>query len=127
MAKGLTIPNKQGMVKDDNPLPVKLMDVSGNPVGEATVMEISNITATTADTEFSLALPDNTKQFSIKIRGRSGKLRLSVVSGQAGESGVHTEIPQGGWLSPGNLNLTDVILYFETSADNKIVEIITYS
>jgi len=43
MPVSITIPNKQGVVKDSNPLPVKLIDANGNEVG---VDESSNALTT---------------------------------------------------------------------------------
>lgn len=97
-----------------------LVEVSGTPT-------IYNVIVASADTEVSKTLSSNTKQFFIKLRGQTSKLRVAFVTGGADAStGTFITIPANGFLSPAGLNLTNTTLFFETSSGSQVLEILEW-
>ncbi len=80
---------------------------------------IENISATTASTEYSFSLPDNTKRFTIRLRETDSPLKVKFQSG-----GDHVLLPRGTSYGEENLVTDNVTLYFETELDNRTVELI---
>jgi hypothetical protein len=79
-----------------------------------------NVSAATAGTEYSYALPDNTTQF--KLRSRK-KARIQIAY-QSGDSGlVYFSLMPGNVYEINNVLLTDVTIYFQSYKDNDTIEI----
>ena len=122
MSKGT--PAKKVVIRGYNPATGEYIDViESNP---ATTIIIYNKTLTSADTEYSQALPASTKQFFIKLRSQSASCRLAFTSGQATAIGTHIKIPANGFISPSGLNLASTTLYIESPSSGKVAEIIAY-
>jgi|TARA_Y100000310_G_scaffold177773_1_gene177775 hypothetical protein len=96
--------------------------------GGATTPTIYNVTVASANSEESQALSANTKQFFVKLRGRSSSLRMAFVTGGADAStGTFITIPANGFLSPAGLDFSSKTLYFETSGASQVIEIMEFS
>lgn len=92
-------------------------------------LTIKNLSMPTANTEYSYALPTNTKRFTLKLRAQNAKLKFAFVSGESGTN--YIEIPQNDkWVSPDyNLDLDSKTIYMQSSktGGNQIAEILIYT
>lgn len=96
--------------------------------GGATTPTIYNVTVASANTEESQALSNNTKQFFIKLRGRSSSLRMGFVTGAPdAATGTFITIPANGFLSPAGIDFSSKTLFFETSSASQVIEIMEFS
>jgi hypothetical protein len=108
-------------IDDDNPLPVSGNITIGDSAANPTIF---NINATLSDTEYSQALPNGTTQFSIKARNNA-KLQISYTLGQTNTSFLT--------ITPGNIyvvksvKLTNKTLYFRSTKNDTVVEIVTWN
>jgi hypothetical protein len=99
-----------------NPVPVELSQ-------SARQAEIFNITLSSANTEFSQALPSNTRKFILKTRG-SSILKFSFVSGESGTKFI--TLKPGAVYTDDNLYASETI-YFQSPTSGDVVEIIAYN
>ena len=79
---------------------------------------------TSANTEYSYTLPNNTKKFEIKLRNVGYPLKLAIVKGTSGTTYVN--IPNGGRHKEEDIRFPNTILYFQTTANSQVAEIISY-
>jgi len=80
-------------------------------------------TITSADTEYSQALPAGTKQFSIHLRDMSA-FRLAYVTGKvATPTDPYETIPAGAEKYIENVELSALTLYFAAPVGGKVAEI----
>jgi len=84
-----------------------------------TATTIANVSAPTANTEVSYALPANTKSFRIRARGRS-RIQLAYNSGESGTTYI-TIMPGNTYIN--NQKYTSQTLYFQCSKGSETVEI----
>ena len=113
--------DKQGNVfSDDNPFPVEAT-INLSNVDTPTIF---NVTMATKGTEYSQLLPDNTARFILRARNNA-KLQLSYISGQT-DSNYLTIIP-GNIYTVEAVKLTGKTIYFQSTKDNTIVEIVTWT
>jgi hypothetical protein len=81
------------------------------------------VTMTLANTEYSQALPANTKKFSIKTQDATA-FRLAYITAKVATPAVpYFDILDGGSKSEDNINVTALTLYFASSYAGKIIEI----
>lgn len=104
------------VTSDGNPLDIALTQTP-------TTATIFNVLAATAGTEYSQALPANTKGFIIRSRNRSN-LQLAYTSGQTGIT--YLTIPAGASYEDSNLYTAQTI-YFQASKNAETIEIIAYT
>lgn len=78
----------------------------------------------TANTEFSQALDDTTKQFVIKCRGK-GKLKIAFVSGETTTNFITIE--KYASLSQMQLDTTGVVLYLSCDLASETIEILQWT
>lgn len=88
-----------------------------------TDVTIFNVSAPTANTEVSQALPAGTKRFILRARNRS-QLQISYTSGQTGS--LYMTIRPGAVFEDQNFYSTQTI-YFQCSEPGETVEIIAYT
>ena len=107
---------------------VRIEDDAGNIVtfaeNPATTRNSYNVTAVTAGTEYSQALPAGTKQYRIRARKNCF---LRVASTASGTSTVYEELGPGSTLEDSGLELTGFTLYFRSNVSNTIVEIVAWT
>lgn len=108
------------LIDDGNPLPVEAT-ISTSNVGTPTIY---NVDADTAGSEYSQVLPDNTGQFLVRARNNA-KLQLSYISGQT-DTNYLTVMP-GNIYTVEAVKLTGKTLYFQSSKDNTVVEIVAWT
>lgn len=85
---------------------------------------IYNVTMTNADTEYSQALPANTRKFLIKCR-TSFAIKLSFTSGQSGTTYLTVPADQSYWED--QINDASITLYFQCANAGKVAEIVAWS
>jgi len=95
----------------------------GGGTAEASDFDVINVSVPTSDTDVSYILPRKTKQFFIKLRSQTTKLRLYKESG-----GDYFTVAQNGWLSPQNLSLIDqtIIIQATFTGDAQVAEIMVF-
>lgn len=98
---------------DSDPIQVELSSVK-------TVQNIFNVTAVLAATEYSQALPANTKEFTVRSRSNA-VLNFTLTAGNSGT--IFTEIPVGASYTQTGLSLTGATVYFQSNVPGVIVEI----
>lgn len=85
---------------------------------------ISNLTLTLAATEYSYAVPANTKKIYVKARG-SNDLRFAFVSGDTAT--LFMTVPAGGGFSVDAIYLRGQTIYIQCpGAAGEIAEILTF-
>ena len=77
---------------------------------------------TSADTEYSQALPKGTKKVLIKLRSGAALLKLSYVSGTP-EATPYITIPAGSSKYLEGVWLSDITLFFQSPTASQVAEI----
>lgn len=93
-------------------------------VNKATSPTPTNVTMTSADTEYSHALSSDTKRFMVQCRG-SYDVLLAFVSEQSGTTYITIKSGQNYWEDA--LDLTGITLYFQCATAAQILEILEWS
>ena len=117
--------------------PVAQKNVAGTQVNPATEDSLAKLMPTTAtkyalaltaaDTEYSQALPANTKKFSIHLRDYA-TFRLAYETGKvATPTDPYETIPAGSEKYEDGLNLSALTVYLASPAASKIAEIEAWS
>ena len=117
--------------------PVGQKNVTGtqiNPATEDTVAKLMPATPTkyalsltSANTEYSQALPTNTKKFRIHLRDFS-EFRLAYVTGKvATPTDPYETVPAGSEKYEDGLNIASLTLYFASSIAEKTAEVEAWS
>lgn len=86
---------------------------------------VSNVSLPTAATEVGILLPNDTKQFLIKLRDPLAKLQLSYASGQSGI--VYFTISPGCFYSDSDLSISGITLYVQSPSASQVVELVTWT
>jgi len=84
---------------------------------------IKNVDITSADTEYSYALPSGTRKFTIKLRDPGYPLKLAMVA--MGSGTTYVNIPQGGTYAIDDIR-TPLTLYFQSPQSSMVAEIISW-
>lgn len=85
---------------------------------------IANVDITLANTEYSYSLPNGTKRFKIKLRNPGYPLQLCVVSGESNTT--YYNLAQGKTHEEKDIKGTNITLYFRTTANSQVAEIISF-
>lgn len=89
------------------------------------VPAVTNLSMPTAGTEYSFALPANSKRILFKSRNY-GKLRFAFISGDS--VSTYISIAPGAVFTEVNVNPVNTItLYVNSSVTNDILEILTWT
>jgi len=108
---------------------LRVTGVPGQPVPitvvDATTPNVFNITSPgTVDTEFSQAIPDGTKRFSLRLRGL-GTLKFCFSNGDSNVTFI--TIPPGANYEAQGLNLSSITMYMQTNLASQVVELIAWT
>jgi len=88
---------------------------------------IYNVTMTTADYEYSQALPTNCKKFLIRTRDGTA-FRLAFITGKvAGPTQPYLSVPANTTYYEDGILSTALTLYFACSTAGKVIEIIAWT
>jgi hypothetical protein len=90
----------------------------------ATNPTIANVSMPVAATEYSYALPADTKKFYIKLRDPLAEIKLSYTAGASGTTYVTVE--RGNWYGEEDLSIGMVTLYFQSSVASQTLEIVSW-
>ena len=85
---------------------------------------IGNVAMAMANTEYSYDLPVGTSRFIIKLRNPGYVLKVCWVSEVSGT--IYKNVMQGGSYEESDLREGSNVLYFQTTADDQVVEIISW-
>jgi hypothetical protein len=97
---------------------------SGEVVKPSTTPVIYNITCTSANTEYSQALPDNCKKFSITLKSRNNLVTWQF---KLSAGGTAMYLMGNESINEDNILLTSQTLYFQTNLAGEVVEILAWS
>jgi len=86
---------------------------------------LANISVPTAGVEVTYTLPDDTRRYLIQVRGGTSGLQLAYISGASGTT--YLTIPPGVFLSEDEITVSPLTLYFQTTVNSQIVEILSWS
>lgn len=86
---------------------------------------VSNVALSMSDTEVGILLPNDCRQFLIKLRDPLARLKLSYVSGESGIK--YLTIPPGCSYSDSDLDLLAISLYVQSSSPSQIIELVTWT
>lgn len=105
-----------------------LLDIKGrvatNIANWPSTAVIYNVTMTSANTEYSQALPPNTRKFLIKCR-TSFAIKLAFKSGESGTN--YLTVPAGMTYWEDQINYATVTLYFQCATAGKVAEIVAWA
>lgn len=90
----------------------------------ATTRSTINVDMPVAATEYSLTLPDGTKQYMLKLR-YAGVLRVADVAGESATN--YIEVPTWCFLSEDLLMVSGLTLYFQSNKSSQVLEVITWT
>lgn len=86
---------------------------------------ISNVLLTTAATEVDILLPNDCKQFLIRLRDPRTSLQLSYVAGDSGT--IYLTISPGCFYSDSDLTVSGLHIYVQSPSASQIVELVTWT
>jgi hypothetical protein len=84
---------------------------------------VTNV-ALVANTETSISLPANTKQYLLKLRDATAPLQVAFISGQS--STTYLTVPRGTFYADSGLQ-TSVTIYCQTPASGQTLELLTWT
>jgi len=85
---------------------------------------VYNVTMTNAATEYSQALPANTRKFLLKCRGVYA-IQVCFTSGESGTK--YVTVPANQTYSEDQINAATLTLYFQCATAAQVAEIIAWS
>ena len=103
------------------------LDVDVTRLPDATTPAIYNVTMTDADTEYSQALPANTKRFSLQCL-TDFDIRFAFVTGKAATpTAPYARVRAGMNYYEDTVNLASSTLYFACADAAKVAEVIAWT
>ncbi|MBI5970576.1 MAG: hypothetical protein HY884_05425 [Deltaproteobacteria bacterium] len=99
------------------------IDVTSIAHLESNAPALYNVSCAVAGTEYSQALPANTKKFTVKARG--GSLKVCFTSTESGTK--YILLPDGSSMSEDLVYLAAQTLYFQSPTTGAVAEIIAYT
>jgi len=85
---------------------------------------IENVDMATANEEYYYALPAKTKKYKIRLRNVGYPLKLAIVEGDSPTTYVN--IAQGKSHEEDDVRTPNITLYFQTTANTQVAEIISF-
>lgn len=86
------------------------------------VLKISNVTCTNANTEYSLALSEHASYFQIKARQMTSELKLAFASGESGTNYITLPMGSSEWMK-GKISGKKT-LFFQSPQAGTVAEIL---
>ena len=121
---GRTLPLPAGAATQTT-LAALLTELEGrNPVDHGDTPVIYNVTMTNANTEYSQALPANTKKFLIKCRGAYD---IKVCFTSSGSGTLYVTVPSGTSYWEDAIQPSSITLYFQCATAAQVAEIVAWS
>ena len=100
---------------------VSTQDDAGSPATPITY----NVIMTTANTEYSRALPSGTKKLYVKLRSLNALLKIAFVLNESGTN--YMTIPFGASISLENIDLTGITIYMQSPIASQVAEILCFT
>lgn len=97
------------------------LSVGHAQVAMPTAAGVANITLTSANTEYSFALPQGTGSFTVKSRS-SASFQMSYTAGASGTN--YFTVPSGSSYYETNVSAYGMSLYFQSANAGQIIEIV---
>lgn len=107
-----------------NPIPIYAPDPIEATIISATTPSFFNVVTVVSGTEYSQALPADTRSFLIRTR-ENATTRFSFTSG--GTNTTYIEMPPGSSYEKDNLKLASSTIYFQTNVSGATVEILAWT
>jgi len=85
---------------------------------------IANTALTTADTEYSYAIPAGTKRIRFKLRALNALLKYCFTSGGSGST--YITVPYGDVVEINDARIGGQTIYFQSPTATQVVEITTW-
>lgn len=82
---------------------------------------LTNVSMTSANTEYSYALPSGTSKALIKLRDGTVACKLGYVSGASGTT--YLTIPAGSSKEITDIKGTGITLYFQSASASQVLEV----
>lgn len=101
-----------------------LVALSAKVVAPPTAPTIYNVTMTTASTEYSQALPANTRKFMIKCRG---EYDIQVCFVAEGSGTLYITVPSEQTYWEDQINDASITLYFQCATAAQVAEIVAWA
>lgn len=117
----LLVDEEGSAINENNPLPASVT-IQGETQPDE--LEIFNLSALAANTEYSQQLPDNTSKFYLKARGNA-KLQFAFAAGESGTK-FWTVFP-GETYPVDGLKLSGKTIYVRSSKPNETVELLVWT
>lgn len=86
-------------------------------VSGATTPQVARVSIVSANTEYSYALPTNTKKYTIRLQDMA-QLKVAFQVGQSGTD--YIPLPSNGIHWEDNLSLTGISLYFQSPSPTQL-------
>ena len=102
----------------------KTDNIPTNPTSEATTITEYNITMTNANTEYSQALPANTKQIQVQCRGSYDVRYAFTTNKVATPTAPYFTLKAGMSIHEDKLNLSSKTIYFACGTASQVVELL---
>ena len=98
--------------------------INDKVIPKSTTVTVYNVTMTDANTEYSQALPANTKKFLIKCRG---SYAINVCFTASGSGTLYVTVPSGTTYSEDLIQPAALMLYFQCGTAAQVAEIVAWS
>jgi hypothetical protein len=101
---------------------IQTVEVSGAvSVAGSANPTIANVVMATAATEYSYALPADTRKFYIKLRDPMADLQLAYTA--TNSATTYITVHRGNWFGNEDMSLGAITLYFQSPSASQTVEI----
>ena len=86
---------------------------------------VANVTMTSANTEYSYTIPNQTTKLFFKLRGTAATAKLTWT--ESGSGTTYLTIPAGGTFVLDNVFFVGKTLYFQSATASQVAEIIVFN
>ena len=99
-----------------------MTDIKQFQAKPSSVLAIYNKSMSSANTEYSQALPDGVTKIDVKLRAQNALLKIAFTSSESGTK--YITIPYGSSFHLENTNLNNIVLYFQSPSASQVCEIL---
>lgn len=112
---------------NDNAYRAIAVDANGKVevIAAGSTPTIYNVTMTSANTEYSQALPTNTRKADIKLRATNALLKLCFTESASGTT--YVTVPYGSSYHLENVDLTSITVYVQSPTASQTLEVVCWT